>query len=71
MIADAERNPSIVIDPKCNDLQMIEGFNYVTFGNVIRIDLATGVIERLPGFTTTDEAALAFWDAVERMKGKR
>ncbi len=42
----------------------------LTIGNVIEIDLASGAITRLPGFTTTDAAALAFWGAVERLAPK-
>lgn len=39
----------------------------MTFGNVVSIDISTGAIERLPGFTTNDAAALVFWEAVERL----
>lgn len=43
----------------------------MSIGDVVSIDLATGGITRLPGFTTTDAAALAFWEAVERLAPSR
>lgn len=43
----------------------------LTFGNAVSIDFATGAITRLSGFTTTDAAALAFWEAVERLAPTR
>lgn len=41
------------------------------FANMISIDLKSGAIERLDGFTTTDAAALAFWAAVERLAPRK
>lgn len=42
------------------------------FSNVANVVLFTihpdGSIERGPGFTTTDEMSLKFWEAIERMR---
>jgi len=57
-----------------SSMHLIEGSfaaKSMTFGNIVKIDLATGAITRLPDFTTTDAAALAFWEAVERLAPKR
>ena len=40
---------------------------YMSFGNVVSVDLETGAIEMLEGFTTNEAAALAFWDAVRQL----
>lgn len=44
-----------------------------TFGNSRNEAIITvkrdGTVERGPGFTTTDEASLEFWDAIRRAQG--
>lgn len=39
----------------------------IVIGDIVEIDPGNGSIRRLAGFTTTDEAALKFWDAVARI----
>lgn len=43
---------------------------YLILGKCLKINLEDCSIERLEGFTTTDEAALEFWKAVELYRPK-
>ena len=66
---DACRSDDLMVGPAGS--RMLASFNaawtHLTIPDIVRINLQDGSIERLPGFTTDDAAALAFWEAVERI----
>ena len=44
----------------------MEDIKLTTSGEILFTIKADGTIERGPAFTTTDEASLKFWEAVEK-----
>jgi hypothetical protein len=43
------------------------GPTHFVLGDAVKIDLKTGAVTLLPGFTNYNDAAEKFWEAVQRM----